>query len=185
MSFKEFWQRYRGEIGKLLVTHVAIAVFSIMCSSPLFVTDIQSLDSMLAIFILVTVFIFAFYYYLIRSQLWTLGAKNKISADGGRMKLCPLAGFYMGLIAAIPGLILDIVFIVSVIFVDNGGVSSVLSACAWLEFLWNAPVAALYIVTQIPYLYLASTLLPVLFAGIAYYCGTKEFAIFGIPQKKR
>ena len=87
--------------------------------------------------------------------------------------------------AAIPGLILDIVFIVSVIFVDNGGVSSVLSACAWMEFLWNAPVAALYIVTQIPYVYLASTLLPVLFAGIAYYCGTKEFAIFGIPQKKR
>ena len=116
MKFKEFWQRYKGEIVKLLVTHAALAVFSIMCTSPLLVLDTTgNASSVNTIIIIVTAFVFAFYYYLIRSQLWRLGAKNKISADGGRMKLVPLAGLYMGLIASIPSFLLNIVNIWQII----------------------------------------------------------------------
>ena len=110
MNFKEFWQRYKGEIGKLLITHAALAVFSIMCTSPLLVLDTTGNEtSVNTIILIVTVFVFAFYYYLIRSQLWRVGAKNKISADGGRMKLNPLAGLYMGLLASAPSFLLNIV----------------------------------------------------------------------------
>lgn len=185
MSFKEFWQRYRGEIGKLFVTHAAISVFSIMCSAPLFTTDPAQLSSLNTILILASVFVFAFYYYLIRSQLWTLGAKNKISADGGRLKLCPLAGLYMGLMASIPSFLLNITYIVSYIYKDYPGFAEVCSITAKIEWLWDAPALGLRFATGSPFAYLASSILPALFAGIAYYCGTKEFALFGVPQKNR
>lgn len=187
MSFKEFWQRYKGEIGKLLVTHAALAVFSIMCSAPLFTMDPNQLSSMNMILVLASVFVFAFYYYLIRSQLWTLGAKNKISAEGGRMKLCPLAGLYMGLLASVPSFLLNITYIVSYIYKDYPVFADICSITAMIEWLWDAPAVGLRMAmgtnALAPLAYLTSSILPALFAGIAYYCGTKEFALFGIPQK--
>lgn len=186
MSLKEFFQRYKGEIGKLLVTHVALAVFSIMCTAPLLVTNTEdNATTVNGIAIIASVFVFAFYYFLIRSQLWTLGAKNKISAEGGRMKLCPLAGLYMGLVAALPSFILNAVYIISSFYGDYAGVSSIFTTTAFLEALWDAPALGLRIATGSPFAYLASSVLPTIFAGIAYYCGTKEFALFGVPQKNR
>ena len=184
MNFKEFWQRYKGEIGKLLITHAALAVFSIMCTSPLLVLDTTGSSSVNTIILIVTALVFAFYYYLIRSQLWTLGAKNKISADGGRMKLVPLAGLYMGLIASIPSFLLNIVNIFTYFYRDYEGFQKVSVISSLLEVLWDAPALGLKIVTGSPFSYVAVSVLPALFAGIAYYCGTKEFALFGIPKNR-
>ncbi len=186
MGLKEFLQRYKGEIGKLLVTHVALAVFSIMCAAPLLVMNTEeNASSVNGIAIIATVFIFAFYYYLIRTQLWTLGAKNSISAKGGRMTLCPLAGLYMGLIASAPSFILNAIYIVSSFYRDYEGISGIFATTAFLEALWDATALGLRIATGSPFAYLAASVLPTLFAGIAYYCGTKEFALFGVPQKNR
>ena len=33
-------------------------------------------------------------------------------------------------------------------------------------------------------LYITVSVLPTLFAGIAYYCGVREFALFGIPRDR-
>ena len=185
MNFKEFWQRYKGEIGKLLITHAALAVFSIMCTSPLLVLDTTGNESSVnTIILIVTAFVFAFYYYLIRSQLWRLGAKNKISADGGRMKLVPLAGLYMGLIASIPSFLLNIVNIFAFCYKDYEFWRSIYSVSNLLEVLWDAPALGLILVTGSPVSYVAVSVLPTLFAGIAYYCGTKEFALFGIPRDR-
>ena len=184
MSLKEFLQRYKGEIGKLLVTHVALAVFSIMCAAPLLVMNTEeNASSVNSIAVIASVFVFAFYYYLIRTQLWQLGAKNKISAEGGRMTLCPLAGLYMGLIASIPSFILNAVYIFSSFYRDYAGFNSVFTTTAFLEALWDAPALGIRIATGSPFAYLASSVLPALFVGIAYYCGTKEFALFGVPKK--
>ncbi|MBR5187334.1 MAG: hypothetical protein IKW18_02575 [Clostridia bacterium] len=185
MNFKEFWQRYKGEIGKLLITHAALAVFSIMCTSPLLVLDTTGNESSVnTIILIVTAFVFAFYYYLIRSQLWRLGAKNKISADGGRMKLVPLAGLYMGLIASIPSFLLNIVNIFAFCYKDYEFWRSIYGVSNLLEVLWDAPALGLILVTGSPVSYVAVSVLPTLFAGIAYYCGTKEFALFGIPRDR-
>ena len=185
MNFKEFWQRYKGEIGKLLITHAALAVFSIMCTSPLLVLDTTGNESSVnTIILIVTAFVFAFYYYLIRSQLWRLGAKNKISADGGRMKLVPLAGLYMGLIASIPSFLLNIVNIFAYEYQDYEFWRSVHDVSNMIEVLWDAPALGLIFVTSSPLAYITVSVLPALFAGIAYYCGTKEFALFGIPRDR-
>ena len=185
MNFKEFWQRYSGEIVKLLITHAALAVFSIMCTSPLLVLDMKGNESSVyTIILIVTAFVFAFYYYLIRSQLWKLGAKNKISADGGRMKLNPLAGLYMGLLASVPSFLLNIVNIFAYFYKDYEFWRSIYGVSNLIEVLWDAPALGLIIVTGSPFAYITVSVLPALFAGIAYYCGAKEFALFGIPRDR-
>ncbi len=180
MKFKEFWQRYKKEVFKLLVTHIALAVFSIMCTSPLMVLDMnQSGSSISSIIVIASVFVFGFYYYLVHSHLWTLGAKNKIAADGGRLVLNPYAGFWMGFLSSIPSLILNIVYIGTSFWRDYAGVSKVFTTSAVLEALWDAPALGIRIVTGSPFAYLASSLLPIVFAGVSYYLGTKEFKLFG------
>ena len=185
MNFKEFWQRYRGEIFKLLVTHAALAVFSIMCVSPLLVLDTSgNPTSVNTIILIVTVLVFIFYYYLIRSQLWILGSKNKISADGGRMVLNPLAGLYMGLMASIPSFLLNIVNICAYFYKDYAFFRKIYSVSNLIEVLWDAPALGLIIVTGSPFSYITVSVLPALFAGIAYYCGAKEISLFGVPKNR-
>ena len=185
MNFKEFWQRYKGEIGKLLITHAALAIFSIMCTSPLLVLDTTGNESSInSIILIVTALVFAFYYYLIRSQLWKLGAKNKISADGGRLKLNPLAGLYMGLFASIPSFLLNIVNIFAYFYKDYEFWRNIYGVSNLIEVLWDAPALGLIIVTGSPFAYITVSVLPALFAGIAYYCGVREFALFGIPRDR-
>ena len=185
MNFKEFWQRYKGEIFKLLVTHAALSVFSIMCISPLAVTKTSGNESSVnTIVLIVNAVVFIFYYYLVRSQLWTIGAKNKISADGGRMVLNPLAGLYMGIMASIPSFILNIVNIFAYFYKDYEGFRNVYATSSAMEALWDAPAIGLMYVTQSPFSYIAASVLPALFAGIAYYCGVKEFSLFGVPKNR-
>ena len=179
MNFKEFWSKYKGDVFKLLTTRLALAVFSIVCLSPLLVFDTQSNASTVnTLLILFSIVVFSFYYYLIHSHLWTVGAKNKISADGGRMKLNPLAGLYMGLLAAAPSIILNIVNIFTYFYKDYAGYKSVHTITALLELLWDAPSIGLYFVTGTPVSYLASALLPAIFAGVSYYLGTREIRLF-------
>ena len=186
MNFKEFWSRYKGEIGKRFTTRIALAVFSIVCISPLLVMDMQNNESTVnTILILASIAVFAFYYFLIHSQLWNVGAKNKISADGGRMKLNPLAGLYMGLLASVPSFILNILNIVTYFYKDYAGYKSVHQISAILEVIWDAP--AVGIVTALggsPFGYLAASILPALFAGIAYFLGTKEIKFFSSGKKQ-
>ncbi len=184
MNFKEFWTRYKGEIGKLFTTRLALVVFSIVCISPLLVFDISGNESRInMIMIGASIAVFAFYYYLISSQLWTVGAKNKISADGGRLKLCPRAGLYMGLMASIPSFLINIVNIITFFYKDYAGFRGVHQITAILELVWDAPAIGLYYVFQTPFAYLAASVLPALFAGVAYFLGTKEFRLFGSAKK--
>ena len=110
MKFREFWQKYKSDFFKLLTTRLALAVFSIVCTSPLLVMDTQGKEqSVNTIIILATIFVFAFYYYLIHSQLWARGAKDKIAADGGRLKMNRLTGLYVGLLASAPSFLLNLI----------------------------------------------------------------------------
>ncbi len=180
MKFREFWQRYKNEFFKLLTTRVALAVFSIVCTSPLLLTDTQGKESSInSIFIIATAFVFAFYYYLIHSQLWAKGAKDKIAADGGRLNMNPLSGLYVGLLASAPSFLLNIVNIITFFYKDYAGVRGVHAVTALLELIWDAPALGIYYVSQSPFSYLLASVLPALFAGLAYFLGTKEFKLFG------
>ena len=185
MNFREFWQKYKNEFFKLLTTRIALAVFSIVCTSPLLVMDVESNESNVnTIVILATVFVFAFYYYLIHSQLWTRGAKDKISADGGRLKMNKLTGLYVGLLASAPSFLINILNIVTFFYKDYAAIRGFHTATALLELVWDAPALGIYYVTQTPFAYLLASVLPALFAGVSYYLGTKEFTLFGKKNAK-
>ncbi|PWM00012.1 MAG: hypothetical protein DBY04_00565 [Clostridiales bacterium] len=182
MKFSEFWKTYRSEMVKLLTTHFAIAVFSIMCNSIFLVTDYT--QTMMFVSVAISVFIFIFYYYLVRSQMWNLGAKDNLKAKGGRMKLNSLTGLYLGLIASIPSFLINIVYIVTYIYRHYAGFSGVYDVFAVIELLWDAPAIGLYLAIGSPFVYLTASVLPALFAGLAYYLGTKEFSLFGHKKTK-
>ncbi|MBQ7308549.1 MAG: hypothetical protein IJW87_00070 [Clostridia bacterium] len=180
MKFREFWQKYKSDFFKLLTTRLALAVFSIVCTSPLLVMDTQGKEqSVNTIIILATIFVFAFYYYLIHSQLWARGAKDKIAADGGRLKMNRLTGLYVGLLASAPSFLLNLINIVTWFYKDYAGVRGVHTATALLELIWDAPALGIFYVSQSPLSYLLASVLPALFAGFSYYLGTKEFKLFG------
>lgn len=180
MRFNEFWKRYKRDIAKLFTTHFAIAIFSILCKAPfLTIGDVSFLNTLATV---ISLFIFAFYYYLIHVQLWQTGAKDKLSSEGGRAKLCPWNGLWMGIIASIPSLIFNVVYIFSYFYKDYAAFKQIHTIFACLELIWDSPALGLRLATGSPFVYVSMTVLPALFAGLAYYLGTKEFRLFG--QKK-
>ena len=182
MKFKEFWKTYSREIAKLLTTHFALAIFSILCSSIFLVVEYT--QTMKLVGIVISLFVFAFYYYLVRSQMWNLGAKDKLKANGGRGKLNSLTGLYLGLISSIPSFIFNIIYIISHFYQDYAGFKNVYAVSYCIELIWDAHAIGLRLATESPFAFLSASILPALFAGLAYYLGTKEFSLFGHKKTK-
>ena len=180
MKFGEFWKRYKRDVAKLLTTHFALSIFSILCAAPLLTLDYKNASATVNLLCIVaTVFVFAFYYYLIRVQLWQLGAKEKLLADGGRLRLRPATGLWLGMLASIPSLLFNIIYIVASFYKDYAAFKQLHTVFSCIELIWDAPALGLHVATGSPFAYVAVTVLPALFAGLAYFLGTKEFSLFG------
>lgn len=179
MKFTDFWKTYRREVTKLLTTHFALSVFGIVCASPFLL--IQNGQTKTFAGYAVSIFTFAFYYYLVRTQMWPLGAKAHLSEK----KISPASGFLLGLFASVPSLICNILYFVGYIYQDYEGFSDLHSVMALIEAVWDAEALGFRIAANSPYAYLTASLLPILFSGIAFYFGTKEFSLFGVPRKDK
>ena len=79
---------------------------------------------------------------------------------------------------------LNIVNIFTYFYRDYEAFRKVSVISSLLEILWDAPALGLKIVTGSPIAYITVSILPALFAGIAYYCGAKEFSLFGVPKNR-
>lgn len=178
MKFSEFWKTYRADVTKLLTTHFALSVFGILCASPFLI--IQTAEVRAFACIAISTFTFIFYYYLVRNQMWTVGAKAKLSG-----KTSPLTGFYIGALASVPSLLFNIVLIVASIFRDYEGISSLYSVMVLTELVWDGEALGYFLVGRSPYVYLTASLLPILFSGLTFFLGTKEFSLFGAPRKEK
>lgn len=186
MKFREFRKKYKRDITKLLTTHFALAIFSIMCTTPFFAIDFENSSSTVhALAILVSLFVFAFYYYLVHIQMWNLGATDKLAADGGRLKLNRRTGLYLGLLASIPSFIINIIYLVSYYFRDYEAFRSLSTVSSIIEIFWDAHALGLRLTTGSPWAYLTASILPALFAGLAYFLGTHEFRLFGSKKATR
>ncbi len=182
MRFKEFWSAYRRDIFKLLTTHLALSVFSVMCLSPFTLELSMTEQAKTLLVVLITVLIFAFYYYLVRIQLWERGAKDALSAKGGRMTLRPARGLVLGALASVPSFLVNIVYLIAFFYQDYAGVQKLHAIFSVIELLWDAPALGLRLLTGSPFSYVTVSVLPMLFAGLGYFLGTKEFSLF--PKKK-
>jgi hypothetical protein len=120
---KNFWKRYSYSIIKLFVNQFAISIFGMVLalacgkaenSTLMYVTSIGAI---------------LFYLFLLYAAVWEMGAKDKISADGGKLKKNYFTGLYMALIANIPNFILAILITIGIFF-GNGGFISNMGAIA-------------------------------------------------------
>ncbi len=87
-----------GCVGKLLVNHTAIALFSIMISVFTLVNRFTRFFCGL--------FTILFYLFLIYQMMWTVGGTDRIRVDGGREAYRPWKGLLIGVLYNIPGLVL-------------------------------------------------------------------------------
>ena len=106
------------------------------------------------------------------------GAKDNLSAEVGRIRLNSFTGLYLGLLASIPSFIVNIVYIISSTYRDYAEFKNLFSVFTCIELIWDAHAIGLRLLTGSPYAYLAASVLPALFAGLAYYLGTKEWSLF-------
>ena len=141
MKFREFWKTYSREIAKLLTTHFALAIFSILSTSAFLLIQTESTKNLLCV--LICILVFVFYYYLVRTQMWNLGARDRLTANGGRMKLNRLTGLYLGLLASVPSLIVNLIYLISYTYRDYAAFQTLHSVFACIELIWDAQAMGL------------------------------------------
>ncbi len=86
------------EMVKLFISQIAMTVFGTMLT----LATSQNPTLLLC----ASIFSILFYMVLIYTQVWELGAKDKIRVDSGRMAYRPAKGFWLGFGANVPNLLL-------------------------------------------------------------------------------
>lgn len=181
MKFKDFWKNYRREVAKLLTTHFALAVFGILCASPFLIIE-NSRTKAFAGFA-VSIFTFAFYYYLVRTQIRRVGEVAKPSP--GKKYASALPGLYMGILASLPSFLCNFLYFLAYMYQDYADFKTLHAVMALIEAVWDAEALGLRIATGSPFSYLAASVLPMLFTWLAFYLGTRGISLFGKPNRDK
>ena len=181
MSIKEFYKENGFLVFKLIVMHVVMAIFGLMTYLP-FNTETHAGSALVLISGIITM---CFYYYLIRTTLWGIGASDHISSDAGRRKAMPLKGLYISLTAAIPDFLLCYIYVFFRFYESYEWAAAPAAVTGLITSLWEGAFLSVVhgIFNNSQLFFLAVPFIPVIFATLAYWLGTKEFSLF--PQKKK
>ena len=174
---KNFLHNYSYSSVKMFVNQFAISIFGAMLSMASTAAENDTLAfgcSILAI---------AFYLFLIYTQAWELGAKDRISVDIGKKEYKPLTGLLVSVIANIPNFIIAITFLfVLKVF----PMSEVAANIRTIASLFNMLLEGMYlgILTTVKigertlltfwWMYFMITIPAMLTSWLAYYLGQKN-----------
>ena len=100
-------------ISKLFVYQFALTVFGLLLYT---VSQFSESD---AIVVGISIFSVLFYLFIIYTNMWDIGAKDKIRIEGKRLKPRPLYGMWIGLSSNIPNYILAIASTVGYLCIDH------------------------------------------------------------------
>lgn len=92
------------DILKLFINQIGIAIFSFFLYTAVGAIDDDALR--LKLNVIVSIFAIGFYFVLLYTAMWDMGAKDKIRVDSGRTEAQPFKGFFMALFANSINLIL-------------------------------------------------------------------------------
>ena len=92
------------DIVKLFINQVGITIFSFMLYTA--VAMIENEGLFLKVNVFVSLFAIIFYFVLIYTAAWDIGAKDKIRIDSGKYSPTPLKGAKMALVANLPNFLL-------------------------------------------------------------------------------
>ena len=102
----KFFKENSYDIVKLFINQIGITIFSFMLYTA--VAMIEDQDLFLKINVFVSVFAILFYFSLLYTAAWDVGAKDKIRIDSGKALSTPTKGLKMSLLANIPNFILAV-----------------------------------------------------------------------------
>ncbi len=188
------------DIVRLYIFQIGIMIFSIFLYMPIgLVEDEQVFTTMRLI---ASIGSMIFYFVLIYTMMWEMGAKDKLKIDGGRLEPQPQKGFILGLCAYVPNFVLGLV---ATIFAALcvGGLGVDIQNTFAIIFLITGLHGSMYLGTiqmfnplpvvgdEVNYtnyliqsiLYIIIPLLSVAVAHFSYYLGTKEKKLFGFLTK--
>ena len=100
----KFFKENSYDIVKLFINQVGITIFSFMLYTAVAMIENDSL--FLKINTFVSVFAILFYFSLLYTAAWDIGAKDKIRIDSGKMIPTPWKGLKMAILANVPNFLL-------------------------------------------------------------------------------
>ncbi len=160
---------------KLFVNQIAMTIFGLLLSAASFQdTRIKIAAGLLSML---------FYFYLLYTAAWDIGARDKVKIDGGRMRYAPQKGLYISLIANSLNIILA-VFSVVFYFVGTVWANTIVAVTfPWLKLLNGMYIALISFTTGNNTLHIfltAATVIPtVTVSALGYLAGVKNHRIFG------
>lgn len=173
---KNFLHNYSYSSVKMFVNQFAISIMGAMLS----MATVNTED---AIVIFVSIFAIAFYLFLIYTQAWELGAKDKISVDIGKKEYKPLTGLAVSAVANIPNFIIAITFF---FVLQVFPMSEVAANVRTIASLFNMLLEGMYlgVLTTVKigertlltfwWMYFLITIPAMLTSWLAYYLGHKN-----------
>ena len=173
---KNFLHNYSYSSVKMFVNQFAISIMGAMLS----MATVNTED---AIVIFVSIFAIAFYLFLIYTQAWELGAKDKISVDIGKKEYKPLTGLAVSAVANIPNFIIAITFFFVLVAFP---MSEVAANVRTIASLFNMLLEGMYlgVLTTVKigertlltfwWMYFLITIPAMLTSWLAYYLGHKN-----------
>lgn len=109
-----FFKDNSESIIRLLVNQIGITIFSFFLYTALGAMQKEGETTPPIFKVLISVFCILFYFVLIYTVIWEIGAKDKIRIDAGRAEKHTLRGLLIGLYANIPNLVITGVALIAI-----------------------------------------------------------------------
>lgn len=163
----------------MFVNQFAISIFGAMLSMASTAAENDTLAFWCSILAIV------FYLFLIYTQAWELGAKDRISVDIGKKEYKPLTGLWTSVLANIPNFVIAITFFF-VLAVPSWAQSTVAANIRTIASLFNMLLEGMYLgvlttikIRELPlltfwWMYFVITIPAMLTSWLAYYLGHKN-----------
>lgn len=181
MKLKEFFRYYSYSIVRILVDQIAIALFAVAIA-------IALAGKSMPMTVASSIFSIFFFMFMVAELSFRQGASDKEKTDLGRFKKNDLTGFYMGLIANIPNLVITLGFnLFYFIPATRGSVSGVFGLiikliCGEYLGLFSIDIGSMKLSSFPPVYFLA--IIPCIFAAwLGYYLGVNGRIVVK-PTKK-
>jgi len=110
-----FFKENSESIIRLLVNQIGITIFSFFLYTALGAMQKDGESSPILFKILISVFCVLFYFVLIYTVVWEIGAKDKIRIDSGRAEKHTFRGMLLGIYANIPNFVITGIALLAIV----------------------------------------------------------------------
>ena len=193
-----FFRENSDSIVKLYINQIGVAIFSMFLYTA---AGAVTNDGVASLFIKIGISAFAtaFYFVLIYTVAWEIGAKDKIRIDAGRMEMHKSKGLKLGVFANVPNFVfIGFAFVMLIIYVISG-VDSLYTVFGILNGIFRIFVSMYLGIIQgltdgltgdIDFLvetalYLAFSFVSAIVVHLSYLMGLKEKRLFTRPPVQK